>query len=657
MFQFSPRTLVNLGITTLVRSGWVGEDSFRIADAAHSKAEQAVGTAQRLGLVFCREALQHLNGVALTSPFAYNQIVDSDVYIETFLATHARLQKHPAAIPLAKILSDTSPKDSDNFAQITLERFEKYRDQVPHLFGDGMSVLKWLHEAAEVIKKSTLKQTRIDSISAAIDVIRTQVYSAAVTAPPNLWLARQILSTHKKLGIVDELLSGRELIIEDYAREKGLDANQLGFDLEFLYHLGYLDQTPRGYTRQFPHSSHHDTYRTLENITVLPNYAQRDVVKSLTNAFDQTVTDDNLLQWLHFEKHSEHVDGWPADVRQMEIAYRLVPVILALKSAKKIEGLKAGDTVFLKTLPVALQAAIIKLFEAAGFTTQGKLTELGARAFERGPGVYGIIEAYHPYLSQHEDLLKNSGERPHVERGRNIVASQAANTKSFEDAVALVKKQARKFQVVAEHACGMANGLKTWVKNIGSEGFKFLATDYEQKSVDAARAEVAAGRLPDGTFVGKADISKPEEFIEHLRSQGYDPEKDRAVMIVGNGFHEVRGDDDARIITILETYRKMNISIVFSEESALSSEQILRAAWSTYHACFLWCHNTSGQRIRAPWPYADSMPRLSWKEVFEAAGYRIVSMKGTRRTIPCDLPPEQNPNISVTFFCEPLSQK
>lgn len=654
MFRLNPGNLINLGMATLVSRKVLTPQTCEAMAVARSELERGACLTQRRvwnAYYYCQAPF---NALAITSSFAYNQIVDSDIYIETYLATHPRLQKHAAAIPLAQILSDTSPKDKDGFPQITTERFEKYRDQVPHIFKEGMGVLEWLHEATGVIRKSALKQSRIDSILAAIDAIRTQVYSAAVTAPPNLWLARHILSTHKKLGIVDHLLSGKELIVEDFSRKNGLDPQQLFFDLEFLHQLGYIAQTPCGYTRHFPHSSHYEAHHVLEDLSVLPDFAQKDMVKSLIDAFDASAVDPRILQWLNFTSPCQEVKTWVADTHHMEIAYRIVPVVLALKSSKKINGLKTGAEGVLKTLPFDLQKAILRLLESAGFISDGKLTELGARAFERGPGVYGIIEAYYPYLNHHEKLLKNSGERPHVERGRNIVASQAANTKSFEDAVALVKKAgAHKFKFVTEHACGMANGLKTWIKNIGVEGFRFLAADYEYKSVQAAQAEVTKKRLPPETFVGQADISKPEQFIEHLRSQGYDPDTDRAVMIVGNGFHEVRGDNDTHIMTILETYRKMNISIVFSEESALSSEQILRAAWSTYHACFLWCHNTSGQRIRAPWAYADSMPRLSWKEVFEAAGYRIISTKGTRRTIPCDLPPERNPNISVTFFCVP----
>ncbi len=622
--------------------------------------DTAVAMARDVVQAFHENAMHHLlpplNRLAASSSFAYHRLMETDAYIEAHLATHPRLQGHPAALALSRILSDRSPADEAGFPQITWDRFVAYRDQVPHLFQDGQETLDWLKKAVEISSQFAVPMERVRAIQAAADVLRTQIFTAAVTAPPDLWLLRQILSTHKKIGTLDFLLSGRELVVEEYARAHGWDARQLSIDLNLLVARGYLRKTLKGYARTMT-----DAAAVLEDVTVLPE-SYFDLVAELRRIGDGDASPDlvaKLTQWLDYPKPYQPVGGWCADLRSMDIGYRLVPVILALKASGRLKDSKEGQAFSLNGIPEKLASSIAQLLTEAGFLRSGKVTALGARAFERGPGVYGIIEAYHPYLNRHEELLKKTGtDRPHVERGRNIAASEAANTKSFLDAVSLGKKDAADFDYVAEHACGKANGLKVWVREVGGTNpgtqvpYIFVAADHEPTSVEAARREVTEGRLPAGTFVGQADISKPEEFAALLSERGYAPRKNRVLIIVGNGFHEVRLDD-AGTIAVARSYREANASVAFSEESALSLEQILEAGWGTYHAGFLWCHETSGQRLHAPWLYEDAMPRQSWKEIFEEAGYRIAATKGTRRIFPCPLPPERNPNISVSFFCVP----
>jgi len=69
-------------------------------------------------------------------------------------------------------------------------------------------------------------------------------------------------------------------------------------------------------------------------------------------------------------------------------------------------------------------------------------------------------------------------------------------------------------------------------------------------------------------------------------------------MVVGNGFHEIWTRSNATMVHVFGQYRRAGISLVFIEETALSTEQIRAAGWNTYHAGFRWIHEVSGQFLR-----------------------------------------------------------
>ena len=73
-----------------------------------------------------------------------------------------------------------------------------------------------------------------------------------------------------------------------------------------------------------------------------------------------------------------------------------------------------------------------RLLESSGAIEQDTVTIFGERMFNRGPGPYGIIHAYHGYMAHHVSLLKGKKENFWVARGENVAASQDANFKSFK---------------------------------------------------------------------------------------------------------------------------------------------------------------------------------------------------------------------------------
>ncbi len=78
------------------------------------------------------------------------------------------------------------------------------------------------------------------SISRAIKVLQTVVFTAGVTAPSDLWLLKQVQSAHSRLGVIADLRSTEGVEPSDYADRRKLNCRQLTSDLNFLYSRGYL---------------------------------------------------------------------------------------------------------------------------------------------------------------------------------------------------------------------------------------------------------------------------------------------------------------------------------------------------------------------------------------------------------------------------------
>jgi hypothetical protein len=132
-----------------------------------------------------------------------------------------------------------------------------------------------------------------------------------------------------------------------------------------------------------------------------------------------------------------------------------------------------------------------------------------------------------------------------------------------------------------------------------------------------------------------------------------------AVMIVGNGFHEVRGQTDARMTQVFAGYERAGIVLLFTEESALAIDDLVETAWNTYHAGFRYVHERSGQGLRSatarpPLPLEGARP-ASWTECAERAGYvRLERYCRRGRTVyPYPPPGGHNPAISVNHFFAP----
>jgi hypothetical protein len=362
-------------------------------------------------------------------------------------------------------------------------------------------------------------------------------------------------------------------------------------------------------------------------------------------------------------------DHWIADRDELGLGYLLLPIVLGLRAAERTAPLAEDALVhpveWSRPHPVAAAGAL-EVLTAAGWTRRDgeayRVTAVGARGFAKGPGPFGIIEAYHPYMQRARDILLSGPSGAWVSRGENVGASQDANRASFMEANdsldRFCKDTGFRYTVFVEHAIGRGEATRQRWERSG-DAIRYVGADLEDAAIDAAVEEQRKGALPEAMlFVRNADIGRPETLLAALRREGLEPEG--AVMMVGNGFHEVRGQDDENMIAVFRGYHDAGVVLVFTEESALSIDDLRATAWNTYHAGFKYVHDKSGQALRpaepSPRPPRLGRPMLApWSECARRAGYVRASAWSTRTRTVYPYTPKGgfNPSISVNQLVVP----
>lgn len=575
----------------------------------------------------------------------------------------ADILRSPTARELAVVMTRPTGKTSAGFPYLEPSAWSRFRDWVPHLLWHGPGVLA----AASLVERAAVDLARDDQERAVVadagKVIRQVVHTAAITAPSDLWLLRYVVDGLRRVGIAQALLDGEPVLAE----RESLIERELAVDLRFLLARGYLTRSGKAYRL----GTHAHARRLLEDLPALELDGPR--VSSLwTAALAGGAMEDPAAlvaeaALLPSPSSSSREPGlWMATPEEVEVGFRLTPLVVALQASGRGRSLLDAGQVSAELLcPKAPEAgaAARAILQAAGVVDDdGRLDVLGRRVIERGPGPMGIIEAYHPYVSRLVDILKRGRGEVWVERSANVAASQVANKKSFakaNDALdVFCDKTGFRYDVFIEHALGRGEATRQRFERSGDESLRYVGADLEDAAVDAAVEEQQAGRLPrDMRFVRQADIGKPETLLRALASFGLAAEG--AVMMVGNGFHEVRDPSDDTMTAVLEGYRRAGIVLLFTEETALAVEDLLETAWNTYHAGFKYVHERSGQGLRPAMPRPpsalDGTLPASWAECAERAGYvRMNDLSVRSRTVyPYPPPSGHNPSISVTHFLVP----
>lgn len=592
------------------------------------------------------------------------------------------LHDHPLLDPIGRVMSYPTGVSSAGFPYLTREAWTCFRDTVPHLFAQGLQVLAVLDAlSVEAKARVDLSDEERTHLAQAQKVIKQVVLTASVTAPPTLWLLRQVLSAFQALGLSAALESGGAVdpsisTAKLNGQQIALDAEELDIDLRFALSLGLVE----AYEDAYRIAGHPRAAALLRGEGLIPR--ARDYVHH-TAAWraalsGQPLTDPDRDELRAALQLSARTDGaqnhWLPTPGETEIGFRLVPLVLALRAHELTadlvrEGAGLGET-FAKLAQgdAEIASAARHILSVAGWITEGDggdhlVTPVGARGFLKGPGPFGIIETYHPYMEHAQAILLGKRDEVWVRRGENVGASQDANRATFKQANDALDRFCLQtgftFDVFIEHAIGRGEATRQRFEREAGRPVHYFGADLEDAAIDAAIEEQEAGHLPDGMkFIRHADIGSPEILIGALHDAGVPTQG--AVMVVGNGFHEVRGQTDERMIEVFRGYHDAGIVLIFTEESALSIDDLRATAFNTYHAGFKYVHEKSGQGLRPAFP-PQSPPRLgrpmraAWSECAAAAGYvRLDAFSHRTRTI-YPYPPSsgQNPSISVNHFFVP----
>lgn len=556
---------------------------------------------------------------------------------------------------------------SSGFVYLQPAAWRRFRDWVPHILGDGPRTMEAIDLVVDAAERSDPDGPEQTNLGDAASVIRQVVRTAAICAPPDLWLMRHVVGELARVGIAGRLLAGEA--IDTTAAARG---EELEIDLRFLLSRDLLVRV----------ESRHAAYRLgmhshARDVLALPplddgaasssSAAWAEILRGTAGDAAAAAVSAALARPLPADRREPGL--WAPTAREVELSAKLVPLIIGMTaSARTADVLAVGRNAPLTASHLCpgrpeLGEAVLSLLSSAGVVdARSVLTDVGARVLERGPGPFGIIEAYRTYLDALPDIWRSGRGTVHVERAANLAASQAANAKSFSEANDALDRFCRdtgfRFRVFIEHALGRGEATRQrWTRSGGPE-LSYFGADLEDAAIAAARVELASGQLPPVMiFVERADIADPAQLFAVIRAAGETTEG--AVMIVGNGFHEVRGQTDTRMTAVFEAYERAGIVLLFTEESALAIDDLVETAWNTYHAGFRYVHERSGQGLRAAAPRPplplEGAPPASWTECAERAGYvRLERYCRRGRTVyPYPPPSGHNPAISVNHFFVP----
>ncbi len=551
------------------------------------------------------------------------------------------------------IITGETGVSSAGFPILSEASFQLWMNHVPHLFAEGSALLDRLHEK----KLSIASGAHAESQVRAIKVLETVIQTAAVTAPSDLWLMKHILSSHHRAGILKQLKTGHPLDLRDLSTKEKLSLQQLRYDFHFLKSRAVVEgQVGKDV---YALSSYPQIRLMLESFVPLDPAAPVNWLPLLKGCFDGSplAADEKsqLEYFLTLPKDLSPAPNWIPGPLEMELGYRLLPLLLAYRSSPYYQsGLVKliPDTVFGSELMNSC------LREAGIVSGNGQATALGQRVLERGSGPFGIIHAYHEYMKHHEPLLHARAAHAWVARSENVAASQDANKKTFlmiNDSIdCFMGRFDFKLGVFVEHAVGQGEATRQRFARSGSTGIQYFGADLEDAAIDRAMEAQKRGELPrDMRFVRQADIGEPQYLIDQLDAWGVSLKG--SVMVVGNGFHEIRQQTNDKMIAMFKAYNEAGVLLIFTEESALSDEDLLQTGWNTYHAGFRYVHELSGQGLRPAYVYDQETDRLSWQACLENAGYWVHPgfTTHTRRIYPLPREGGYNPSISVNYFCVP----
>jgi hypothetical protein len=574
----------------------------------------------------------------------------------------------PLADHLAVVLCHKTGMSSAGFPFLAEPAYDALRDRIPQLLGWGGQTWDALEEMCSSL--DGLSEESRHHVLQSRRVVQQVLRTAAITAPPALWLARHVLGSIAVLGLTRQLLAGETIV----PAETDFHAAEIDTDLSFLSVIGLLHRE----NGAFKLSNRPEARRVLESLGPLPS---SEPVHAATlwasvcggEAIASVDRDALLILASGALPRSNHQQtNWFPTYEEIALGYRLVPLVVGMAASGTTgDCLKQTSIAPIDIVSddAALGVAALQLLHAAGVVSpvpgleECVATPLGRRLLDRGPGPFGIIEAYQPYMAQLSRIAQSGRGGVHLSRSMNIAASQRANRDSFRKANDALDRYCRdtgfQYTVFIEHALGRGEATRQRFVRSGDKAIQYVGADLEDAAIDAAIAERDAGVLPsEMVFVRNADIGQADILLDALAANNIDCRG--AVMMVGNGFHEVRDADDARISEVFKAYADAGIVLIFTEETALSITDQRATAWNTYHPAFRYVHEKSGQGLRPAISHQtdpdDPLP-MAWTSAAEAGGYKRLEAYCTpgRTVYPCTPPHGHNPSTYMNYFFVPAS--
>jgi hypothetical protein len=574
---------------------------------------------------------------------------------------------HPLCNPMSHFFVEPTHISSSGFPQTNQLGFQIFRDHIPHLLGMGHQAWLAHAEITQKIKTQGVLSLKYEQhFQRADKLLSTLIYTASVTAPAELWLLKCVLANLAQSQILEHLLNGKAVNLQSaqFFDEWPLINNEaLKVDLRFLESRGYLSSSNSNFEMNVNDTTRSVFHRASQ--WVLPTKERLSHLWAQLFAHGNESPDLVQATLSLSPRTSFQQDTWIADANEIECGAWLVPLILGLILCDQLEKFSAAPLQFCDALSnnEIFTNKMKETLKALGLVNaQAQITQIGERICSRGPGPFGILYAYHPYMNSLDTILKKGRSAVWVRRRDNISASQLANTKTFSAGNAMLDKfctdHAFSYKLYIEHAMGKGEATRQrYVKN-GETHIQYAGADLENEAIDAAQEEQKNGTLPQNMFfVREADIGQPHLLLDAFNERGINPQD--AVMIVGNGFHEVREQTTHKMINVFKAYQDAGIILIFTEETGHGTRLLQQTAWNTYHSGFRYVHEKSGQGLRpATEPprskHIENWPK-SWRHCVSEAGYMYLTdyTHATRQVLPYEPENGFNPAISVTHFCIP----
>ncbi|HMG53740.1 MAG TPA: hypothetical protein VK601_09660, partial [Kofleriaceae bacterium] len=299
---------------------------------------------------------------------------------------------HPVARELVWVMTPSTGTTSSGFAYLQPSAWRRFRDWVPHILGDGPRTMDAVDLVIAAAVRAGLDEAVVRNLGAAADVVRQVVRTAAICAPPDLWLLRHVVGQLARIGVAARLLAGETVDAGIAARPEELE-----IDLRFLLSRDLLVRVDSGGAHAGYRLGMHGHARDVLSLPPVDDGMQA----SLSMAWAEVLlghpgdaaaaaVSASLARPLPADRREPGL--WSPTARDVELGARLVPLVIGMTASSRTKQLLAAApaaplsaTLLCPGRGAIGEAALAVLAGAGVLDAQAMLTDVGARVLERGP--------------------------------------------------------------------------------------------------------------------------------------------------------------------------------------------------------------------------------------------------------------------------------